>query len=1319
MSVNSSALNNLYILLRSTNFYELQITKLIRHCAFLLSSVFCLLSSSSFSQVTANFSATPIAGCAPLFVQFTDLSTGGITSWNWNLGNGVQSANQTPSTIYLNTGVYTVTLTVSNGTSSNTIIKTNYINVYKAPTAGFILSNDTACIGQVITFSDSTIISAGGSPIGNWGWNFGDGNSASTTNDSITHAYTSAGNYPVSMIVTDANGCSGNITQNILVVPKPTVSFSATPTFACVPSLNVTFTNTSSTIGTTTYFWNFGDGNTSSLANPTNNYTSAGMFTVTLIVNQNGCIDSIVMPNYIVIQNITAAFTATPSSVCTGDTITFTNTSIPTAVSANWNFGDAGTSTLISPTHIYSTAGNFIVTMTATDISGCTNTTTATVTVNQTPTANFIADTMSSCSVPFTVTFTNQSTGGTNYSWNFGDGGNSTLTNPVYTYTTAGTYTVTLIAINSAGGCSDTIVKNTFIIISFPQANFTHLPDSGCVPLTVNFSNTSISTVDPITTYTWTFGDGSPNSALQNPVHTYTATGIYSVTLIVQTANGCIDTFTCVNCTKVGTPPIANFGIVQDTVCYGLPVQFNDLSSSIPVTGWYWDFGDGGNSTMQNPQYTYGDTGTYMVYLIAYNNGCADTSLIQNVVILPPKAVFTYTLSCTNYYTVVFQDASAGADSIFWNFGDGSMGSSNNNPVHIYPSRGPFTVTLTAYNFSTGCSNSVTETFTIAEPIASFSVTNTTGCYPFTANFFSTSQDANFLFWNFGDTAVLSDTATVDTTYTYNYTSQYNVSLIITDVNGCKDTATFVMGALGPYPYFFANTTGCRPFVVTFKDTSFSDSLLVQWTWDFGDGSPVIVTNNDSIIHTYFNPGLYSVTMTVKDTNGCVNTITTSDYIQPTFPYPSFTVNTFSCKGTLLTFNASATTVVGGTYLWNFGDGTGDTTTATSTTHAYASDSTYIVTLTVTDINGCDSTISDTILILQPTANFSWAIDTMYCNNMQVSFTDSSVGYVTSWFWDFDTAGASTLQNPTAFYSTGGVYSATLIVTNAGGCIDTMKLDSIISVPFAVGTFTLAPADGCNPLTACFSTNAQNTTGYFWDFGDGSTGNSAGDTCHTYLTPGIFNPQLLLQYTLPAGAPCSQIATNQTGPVIVTNVISVSLSQPSVITVPVDSIISVTANYSGGMPPYTFSWTPNTGISCGTCSSVFIIGTGDSILYTFTIYDAAGCIGITSILILSEPCFEPKIIPNVFTPNNDDFNDVFYIPGVCSYEDYSLQIFDRWGTLMFTTAQRNNGWDGRNNSGMQAKDGVYYFVVHLNGQRDIAGNKMDDQIFKGFVTLMR
>src|SRR5205085_1087664 len=116
--------------------------------------------------------------------------------------------------------------------------------------------------------------------------------------------------------------------------------------------------------------------------------------------------------------------------------------------------------------------------------------------------------------------------------------------------------------------------------------------------------------------------------------------------------------------------------------------------------------------------------------------------------------------------------------------------------------------------------------------------------------------------------------------------------------------------SLGPYPYFTADTlTGCTPFVVTFSDTSVSDSALVQWMWDFGDGTPVVTTAIDSVIHVYTMPGNYAVTMTVTDKNGCVKTIVKNNYIQPTFPFPSFTIDTFACKGDVLTFTSTGTAV--------------------------------------------------------------------------------------------------------------------------------------------------------------------------------------------------------------------------------------------------------------------------------------------------------------------------------------------------------------------------------------------------------------------------
>lgn len=1260
------------------------------------------------AQVTANFSASPLRGCSPLVVQFTDLSTGGATSWSWNFGNSNTSSQQNPATIYTLPGVYTVTLTVSNGGSNNTIVKTSYIVVYNKPNANFSVSSYTACVGQSLVFTDSSTISSGGPPLANWGWDYGDGNTQTVTTTTVNHTYGAPGNYPVSLIITDTNGCTNSIVKNVSVIAAPNASFTASPFFSCTAPLQVTFSNTSTSGGPTTYTWNFGNGNTSTQTNPVNTYTASGSYNVMLIASQNGCSDTLLAPNQVLIQNINASFVASPSVICSGQAVTFTNTSIPAAVAANWNFGDGNTSTALNPVHTYSVAGTYTVTLSASDANNCSGNASSVITVDPTPLVSFTADTMVACSTPFTVNFTNTTSGASTYSWNFGDGNSSTQQNPTHTYLSSGTYTVTLSAVNLNGTCSDSLIKNSFIVISPPIAGFTTAPDSGCVPLTVTFNSNSTSSADPITTYSWNFGDGnSASTVTPNTTNTYTATGIFSPSLIVQTANGCTDTFICNNCIKTGILPTADFAILNDTVCFGIPVNFSD--SSLNATGWYWLFGDGANSTLPNPTHVYGDTGSFQAMLVVFNNGCADTSLIQNVVIYPPKAVATYTLSCINYFTVMFTSASIGADSLYWDFGDGTADSANAiNPIHTYTNTGAVTVTLMAFNYATGCSHSTSLSFTIAQPIATFSVSPPQGCYPFSPVFTSTSQDASLLYWNFGNTVATNDTATLNNpTYTYTNPGSYTVTLIITDVNGCKDTTSAPVKSLGPVPYFYADTlTGCRPLPVTFIDSTFSDSALVQWTWDFGDGT-IVTTNNDSITHVYTTPGVYNVMMSVKDTNQCLKTITVSSYIQPTFPYPSFSLDTFACKGDLLTFDASATNAVGPQYSWDLGDGTQVTTSNPVITHTFIKDSLYVIKLTVTDTNGCDSTITDTVRILKPAANFGWSIVNAGCGTLQVVFTDSSLGYVNGWNWNFGNGANSNLQNPIYTYTQPGVYNVSLITTNAGGCRDTLVQDSIIVVAGPIGSFSFTPNNGCSPLTVAFTGMSLNAQQYIWDFGDGTVINNGDSIVHVYTQQGTFNPVLVLGNTLSNGTPCLLPATNLSGAITVINVVTAFVN-PSVIFLPEDSVGQVITSTSGGSLPYSYSWSPGTGLNCSNCANVSITGSGDTIVYVMTVTDLNGCGATDTVLVYSRPCMEEKLIPNIFSPNADGKNDVFYIPGVCPTDKYQLDIYDRWGSLLFSTTERNKTWDGRTNKGENASDGTYYFIV-----------KVADISYKGFLQLIR
>ncbi len=1277
--------------------------------------------------VVANFSASSTQGCAPLSVNFTDLSTGSPTSWSWNFGNGNTATTQTPSATYLTPGTYIVTLTASKPGSSNSFSIS--ITVFSKPIANFTSNvTTTTCIGEPVTFTDSS--TPGGGILTTWNWDFGDGSNQSTSNGIGTHVYSTAGTYPVSLLVIDNNGCFGSVIYNITVLSAPTAAFTATPLHSCAAPLTVTFTNSSSFTGAVSYTWNFGDGATSNLVSPTHTYNSTGSYNVTLVIVQGSCTDTIVKNNYVVIQNMLADFSVNNDSICLGQSISFTDQSVPLSVSRTWDFGDGITSTLANPLHTYSAAGTYTVSLiNATDPFSCFDSEikVAYVTVFSTAVAAFTANNTQSCSAPFTVNFTDNSTNSTTWSWNFGDGTTSLLQNPSNTYNLPGTYTVTLI-VSNVNGCSDTLIKTNYIVLSPPIANLIATPRNGCVPLTANFTSASISSVDPIINYNWNFGNGTvTNTAAPTTSNIYNLPGVYTVTLIITTASGCKDTIVKNNYIKTGTVPTANFSVVDRNVCHGALATFTDLS--INADSAYWKFGlppelvEGTFSTPSgatlpfNPvTYLFPDTGSFSVMQIVYYNGCPDTIVLSDTIrIMPPKPLFNYRLNCSNYYMVTLADTSWGATTCDWYFGDGTslLGQPPLTPfTHTYLARGTYTVNMIANNSIVNCKDSITHTFTIAEPIAQFTALPIKGCYPLPINISNTSQDASSLLWNFGDgtaTSVLVNPPV----HTFALPATDTIKLIITDVNGCKDTTTHQVVVQGPIPLFTADTlTGCTPLLVTFADTSISDSTLVNWVWNFGDGTAIQNTNNASISHTYFTPGLYSVTMTVTDINGCAKTIIRSNYIQPTFPSPSFVLDTFACKGDLLTFDATATNAVGPgiIYSWNFGDGSNGN--GMVVTHSYAIDNLYSVTLTVTDKNGCDSSLTQTVLIQKPIAGFKDTILIEGCGFANIKFTDMSTGTsINSWQWNFGDGGSSASQNPTHTYTVPGMYTVNLIVTNAGGCIDTVSMDSVVIVPGPVGTFTFSPTSGCRPLSVIFTSSSNNSTSYIWDFGDGTvlpTNNTS--ITHIYTNDVVATPILLMSNTLSDGSAC-QLPAPSAGQITVSTFINVNIDS-STVTLNQDetfTIFSTVGNISGIA---IYSWAPSEGLSCTTCQTPIITGngSGQTVTYTLTVTDPTSgtCIGDDIINVVFTACENDISIPNVFTPNGDEVNDYFDIKGTCESDNFLFLIYDRWGIKMFSSEYGKLSWDGRTTSGMEAAQGVYYYVLKVN-----------DKYFTGFIQLIR
>ncbi|MDC0204854.1 PKD domain-containing protein, partial [Flavobacteriales bacterium] len=394
---------------------------------------------SATPQVIADFTtASANTGCGSLVVEFLDLSTGSPTAWLWDFGNGNTSNLKNPASVYTSPGIYNVSLNVTDGISSNTKTENGFIRVHENPTAELLILGLTmGCTPLTIDFMDVSVVST---PISSWQWDFGDGGSSSTQHS--TYEYLSDGLFSVSLSIEDANGCQDIVTEtNIIKVNEmPIVDFDADITFSCNPSETISFNNTS--IGAVDYFWDFGDGTTSTLTNPTHTFTS-GTYTITLCAKAGVCIDSLVMTDLIQVgASLTPNFTTNVNNGCENLLIDFHDITNNDPDTWFWDFGDGNTSTLQNPSNNYLNPGMYDVTLTTSINGECTRTITypSRIEVFPKPNIDFSVDTAYGCAIPFTVQFTDNTANAVNWNWHFSNGVTMHGINPIVTFTNYGLY---------------------------------------------------------------------------------------------------------------------------------------------------------------------------------------------------------------------------------------------------------------------------------------------------------------------------------------------------------------------------------------------------------------------------------------------------------------------------------------------------------------------------------------------------------------------------------------------------------------------------------------------------------------------------------------------------------------------------------------------------------------------------------------------------------------------------------------------------------------------------------------------------------------
>jgi PKD repeat protein len=1256
--------------------------------------------------------------CQGSAVTFTNTSsTGYLYRWNFGTGGAFVSRPFGPQTFTYNaSGTFTISVVALIGGGGALCTDTDkvVITILPRPNADFTVTPNKGCtsiLGATFTDQSSSAV--------DWNWNFGNGN---TFNGQFPppQNYNTVGNFVATLTVTAANTCVHTFTAPINVYQIPTAAFSAAN--ACVLSPASFADNSTNAPGDpiVSWKWNFGDASptaTASVQNPSHTYTTQNTYTVELIVNTANCTDTVLQTININVKP-TADFTLTPINGCPTLTVNFTNTS-NSATSYTWNFGNGNTSTTTDPIESFTntTASNLVYTvnLVASTAAGCTDTHTSTVTVFTKPSASFTVSAPAGCS-PVAATFTNNSIGATSYNWDFGDLSSSTATTSVVSHTYMNTtlliqtFTAQLVA-TSSNGCKDS-TSLTVTIYPRPIFNFTMIPSNGCSPLIVNFPP-----VLGAVTYEWDFGDGSPLNFSPNPTHVFTNTTTvdqtYTVQLIASNAFSCADT--TYGYPIVFAKPQANFVVTPTVGCSPLATTFTN--TSIAGSTYLWKFGDGNTAITNNTNHTYTNLSnvnnqTYTCTLVATSaNGCKDSLDTFVLVHFKPFADFALDTPRCVSNTITFTNTSQGSTTDSWNFGDSSPLSGVTSPAHTYTNNSINNLTFSVTLISTsafGCKDTANAITTIfAKPIANAVLTPTSGCSPLAVTMNNTSNFANTYEWKYGDG---NSATTANSNYTYTNPSNssnqtFTCTLVATNNNGCKDSVLIpVLTFFKPDATFSNDTPRCASKTITFLNNTLGSTGNV---WNFGDFSGTSSLPNP--VHTYTNTSASNLTFTVQlivtTASGCKDTTIGYPEIYAK-PVANFALTpSVSCSPLVTTMTNSS--LFATSYLWKYGDGNTNVTFNTNYTYTNTSNTTnqsYNCTLLAINSNGCIDSVSMPVLILfNPKANFT--VDTPACSPKLLSFTNTSIG-ANSYNWDFGT-NTSTNTNPSQAFTNTTTANITntvqLIATSLSNCKDTIIVPIIVH-PKPEFTIIASPDSGCTALTVNFPTIA-NVANYQWNFGDGNIA-TTDNPSNIYFNNSQVTKTFTVQLIGTDGYGCKD--TSQKVIKVYAKPIALFQANPNLVFVPTNPVTCT--NLSAGAVSY--SWNFGDGNTSTETSPLHTYQDPGEYQIFLVAQNIHGCLDTFNLPSKIVAELESSVeIPNAFSPNQnggnggafsatDVNNDVFH-PVLKGIDKYELNIFSRWGELLFVSKDITIGWDGYYKAKLCTQD-VYIWKINattLDGKK--------------------
>ncbi len=507
-----------------------------------------------------------------------------------------------------------------------------------------------------------------------------------------------------------------------------------------------------------------------------------------------------------------------------------------------------------------------------------------------------------------------------------------------------------------------------------------------------------------------------------------------------------------------GKPPIANFIAKPTLGTSPLDVQFTDKSTELP-TGWFWQFGDGSISTLQNPLHVYILSGLFSVKLEVSNTLGKDTEEKTDFIDVRETSELKAEFTADPVFGFVpleakFKDLSIGdPTSWVWQFGDGGQ-SAEQNPKHEYLRQGVFNVDLTVTRSGESSTEKKINFINVTEnrPVAEFMASVTAGQAPLKVEFTDLSQPVDNItswLWNLSDGS--SETGQ-NPEHQYNIEGFYTVSLTVSNQSGSdsevKTNMIAVMGQNAPVADFITNkTVGLAPEAIDFFDQSEPVGNISNWIWDFGDGTR---SQEQHPTHTYEKEGIFTITLTVSNSFGADSEVKTN--LIPIIGTNDDVLAGFSASNNVgvAPFSARFNNNSGGKitgFTWQFGDGA--TSSEKDPAHLYAKTGEFDVSLSVKGALSSDTEKKPKFIkIISNQDVAAWFTASPLTGNgpLVVQFVDRSVGNTDKWLWDFGDGNTSTDQNPKHVYTEKGRYTVSVAVSGKSGTSDVKKRENFIDI---------------------------------------------------------------------------------------------------------------------------------------------------------------------------------------------------------------------------------------------------------------------------------